>query len=134
MFCRCSLTILFRRIVRLSCFDYPIQDYPLSQDSQTILSCIRRCSLTILFRRCTISSDDLFAVKPAMTFPALLPQKPHSKSKTRDHICCLQSCLILWEEGNIQVLLREGRLIQYHLGSSFGHHPDKMMKNCSLFF
>ena len=64
----------------------------------------------------------LFAVKAAMTLPALLLQKPHSKSKTRDHISCLQRRLVLWKEGNIRELLKEGRLIQSHLRSSFDQH------------
>ena len=35
------------------------------------------------------SSHESFAIKAAMTMPALLLQKPHSKSKTKDHITCL---------------------------------------------
>ena len=35
------------------------------------------------------STHESFAIKAVMTMPALLLQKPHSKSKTRDHISCL---------------------------------------------
>ena len=59
-----------------------------------------------------------------MTMPALLLQKPHSKSKTRDHISCLNRRLALWEKGNTAELLKEGKVIQSHLRSSFGGHPD----------
>ena len=59
-----------------------------------------------------------------MTMPALLLQKPHSKSKTHDHISCLSRHLELWEKGNITELLKEGKLIQSHLRSSFGGHPS----------
>ena len=70
------------------------------------------------------SSHESFAIKAAMTMPALLLQKPHSKSKTRDHISCLSRRLELWENGNISVLMKEGKLIQSHLRSSFGGHPN----------
>ena len=71
------------------------------------------------------SSHELFAVKAALTLPTLLLQKPHSESKTRDHISYLQPCLFLLEKGKIQELLGEGRLIEYHYRSSFGQHPNK---------
>ena len=70
------------------------------------------------------SSYESFAIKAAMTMPALLLQKPHSKSKTRDHISCLSRRLELWEKGNITELLKEGKMIQSHLRSSFGAHPN----------
>ena len=44
------------------------------------------------------SAHEAFAIKAAMTMPALL-QKPHSNSKTRDHISCLIRRLALWEKG-----------------------------------
>lgn len=70
------------------------------------------------------SSHESFAIKAVMTMPALLLQKPHSKSKTRDHISCLNRRLALWEKGNTAELLKEGKVIQSHLNSSFGGHPD----------
>ena len=48
----------------------------------------------------------------AMTFPALMLQKPHAKSKTRDHISCLQRRLASWDKGDIAELLKEGKAIQ----------------------
>jgi hypothetical protein len=56
--------------------------------------------------------------------PALLLQKPHSKSKTCEHISCLNRRLELWEKGNTTELLKEDKLIQSHLRSSFGCHPN----------
>ena len=35
------------------------------------------------------SAYEAFAIKATMTMPSLLLQKPHSKSKTRDHVSCL---------------------------------------------
>ena len=66
------------------------------------------------------SSYEAFAIKAAMTMPALLLQKPHSKSKTKEHITCLSRRLTLWENGDIAQLLKEGNLIQGHLHSPIG--------------
>ena len=55
--------------------------------------------------------------------PALLLQKSHSRSKVRDHISSFNRRLELWEKGNISELLKEGKLIQSHICSSFGGHP-----------
>lgn len=71
------------------------------------------------------SSYEGFAIKAAMIMPALLLQKPHSKSKTRDHILCLNRRLALWEKGYVAELLKEGKLIQSHLRPSFGGHPSE---------
>ena len=50
----------------------------------------------------TESPIEAFAIKAAMTMPALLLQKPHAKSKTRDHITCLKRCLEIWEREILQ--------------------------------
>ena len=36
------------------------------------------------------SAFEGFAIKAAMTLPALVVQKPHAKSKTHEHNSCLQ--------------------------------------------
>ena len=43
---------------------------------------------------------------------ALLLQKPHSQSKSRDHVAALARRLRAWRTGDIDGLLREGRTIQ----------------------
>ena len=63
----------------------------------------------------TESTLEAIAIKAAMTMPALLLQKPHAKSKTREHITCLSRRLELWGKGDIKELLREGRVIQRQL-------------------
>lgn len=45
-------------------------------------------------------------------------QKPHARSKTKEHISCLQRRLSLWENGDISNLIREGRALQRLLASS----------------
>ena len=48
----------------------------------------------------------------------LLLQKPHAKSKTKEHATHLERRLKLWSQGNIHALLNEGKCIQKHLISN----------------
>ena len=57
------------------------------------------------------------SLRAAMTIPALLPQKPHRRSSTHDHIQCLERRLNSWHAGNIPSLLHEGRSLQRTLDS-----------------
>ncbi len=54
-------------------------------------------------------------MKAAMILPALLLQKPHSRSRTKDHAKHLERRLGLWKEGSLDNLLEEGRTIQLRL-------------------
>ena len=58
------------------------------------------------------------ALKAAMTLPSLLVQKTHAKTKTHDHISCLQRRLNLWQKGDISNLLKEGKALQKSLVTS----------------
>ena len=51
-------------------------------------------------------------LQAAMVMPALLLQKPHPKSKAKEHTQHLERRLQLWLEGNIDSLMDEGRTIQ----------------------
>ena len=51
------------------------------------------------------------ALKAAMVLLALLLQKPHMGSKSHKSIKCLERCLHLWHEGDIDALLVEGHTI-----------------------
>ena len=55
------------------------------------------------------------AMKAAMTMPALLFQKPSSRSKAREHALHLEWHLKLWLDGKLDDLLHEGRTIQRQL-------------------
>ena len=46
------------------------------------------------------SALECVAMKAAMTMPALLLQKPSSRSKAREHALHLESCLKLWLDGS----------------------------------
>ena len=77
------------------------------------------CELARPFEAFTTESAlQSFAMTAAMTFPALMLQKPHAKSKTCDHISCLQRRLASWEKGDIAELLKEGKAIQRSMRAS----------------
>ena len=59
-----------------------------------------------------------YSIKVAMTMSNLLLQKPHSKSKCRDHITCLKRRFNLWKKGKFQELVKEGKSIQRNLRTS----------------
>ena len=61
------------------------------------------------------SALERVAIKAAMVMPALLLQKPHLKSKAKDHVVCLSRRMAVWEEGKFEDLLAESRTIQNHL-------------------
>ena len=63
------------------------------------------------------SSLESIALKAATIMPTLLLQKPHPKSKVKDHIRHLQRRLDLWLDGDLQALLDEGKSIQKRLGN-----------------
>ena len=55
-----------------------------------------------------------------MIMPALLAllQKPARNSKTRDHVTYLEKRLKWWVEGELELLIREGKAIQGRLAKS----------------
>ena len=63
--------------------------------------------------------------------PVLL-QKPSRISKSRDHIECLERCLMVksWKDGDIQTLLHEGKTIQRRLQTF--HNTNPSTKNSSV--
>ena len=65
------------------------------------------------------SALESVAFQAAMAMPALLLQKPHPKSKAKEHTLHLDRRLKQWMNGDIEGLLEEGRTIQHRLNS---HH------------
>ena len=55
------------------------------------------------------------ALTAAMVLPQLLLQKPSHNSRVKDHIKCLQRRMSLWDDGDIQALVVEGKAIQQRL-------------------
>ena len=64
------------------------------------------------------------ALLAAMTMLSLLLQRLFAHSKTKDHIQCLENCLLLWRDGNISQLLTEGRYIRQQVRYSKGMRRD----------
>ena len=58
---------------------------------------------------------ELIALKAAMAPPSLVLQKPHPKSKAKDHTSHLTRRLELWAKGDIAALIVECRTIQHQL-------------------
>ena len=55
------------------------------------------------------------AMSAAIVLPILLLQKPHQRSKAKEHTSCLTRRLESWLKGDINELLNEGRTIQNRL-------------------
>ena len=68
------------------------------------------------------------ALKAAFVLLAVGLQKPSKKSTAKDHQECLARRLVLWKEGEIDTLLRNGRLIQRHLDRSRKADPPNKAK------
>ena len=64
------------------------------------------------------SEMEFIALKVAIVLLALCLQKPGPKSKLKDHQDCLAKRLALWKKGEVDTILREGRMIQRRLGNS----------------
>ena len=64
------------------------------------------------------------AIKAAMLMCALILQKPHAQSSSRDLSNCLQRDLSLWIQGDIDALLCEGRTIQHRLLTRSGSRQN----------
>ena len=52
------------------------------------------------------------ALKATIVLPHLVLQKPHRRSKPKDHASLLERRMKLWEQGDLTELLKEGRAIQ----------------------
>ena len=68
------------------------------------------------------SALESVAMNAAMVMPALLLQKPHSRSKAKEHTLHLERRLRLWIEGDLEGLLKEGRTIQHQFTRQ---HPNR---------
>ena len=76
------------------------------------------CKLTRLLEGYSSATAlESVGMKAVMVLPALLLQRPHHKSKDREHIARLEDRLSRWHDGDIASLLHEGRTIQDRLGN-----------------
>ena len=65
------------------------------------------------------SPMEKYTISAAMIIPHLLLPKSHAKSKTRDHVSCLERRLNMWRNGEIESLMQEGRAIQMRLRNAY---------------
>ena len=68
------------------------------------------------------------ALTAAIVLLALALQKPSQGSKAKDHQECLSRRLALWKEGEIDTLVREGRMIQKRLTKPRRNEPPNKAK------
>ena len=76
------------------------------------------------------SALESVAMKAAMVMPALLLQKPHPRSKAKDHVMYLERRLQLWGSGKLKELLDEGHTIQHQLSRK----PPKQQEDTARIF
>ena len=69
-----------------------------------------------------------YAMKMVMIYAPLMLQKPSKNSKTKDHTICLNRRLLLWQNGDLIGLLREGKAIQKRLTSSKNRRTNDSLK------
>ena len=74
------------------------------------------------------SENQHIALKAAFVLVAVCLQKPSQKSKTKDHKECLSKRLRMWKNGDIDCLIREGRMIQQRIGRSRKADPPNTAK------
>ena len=74
------------------------------------------------------SEQQHIALKAVFVLLAVGLQKPGPKSKAKDHKECLTKRLALWKDGQIDKLLREGRMIQARIGKSKKSEPPDRAK------
>ena len=66
----------------------------------------------------TNSALEGIAMKAAMILPALMLQRPHHKSKAKDHVRLLECRLTKWKDGEITTLLHECQTIQNRISTN----------------
>ena len=87
--------------------------------------------LARLFRAYADASElEDIAMKAIVVYQILLSQKPCKSSRSKDHVRHLQRRLTLWQNGDIEELLSEGRCIQSHLSN----HKNSTKNNIARVF
>ena len=77
---------------------------------------------------------ECIALKAAFLLPLLVLQKPHRRSKLKEHCKILERRLALWKDGMFQDLLREGITIQRQFKYSCRNGKNQIRSVCSLVY
>ena len=90
--------------------------------------------LTRMFRAYADGSAlESVAMKAAMVMPALLLQKPHPRSKAKDHTLHLERRLRQWSEGDLEGLMKEGNTIQHQFSRQHQHQSRSAQQTARAF-
>ena len=77
------------------------------------------------------SALESIALMASFVLPILVLQNPHKRSKTKEHIACLERRLKVWHNGDILSLVEEGRSLQRRLPN---FHSDRAQHQISRSF
>ncbi len=69
------------------------------------------------------SALETVALKATIVLPILLLQKPSKRSKTKDHIKCVQRRMVQWRNGDLEELMKEGMALQSRLPRDRPNRP-----------
>ena len=69
------------------------------------------------------------ALKVVFLLPLLLLQKPHRRSKSKDHVVAIEHRLQLWKDGLFMDLFKEGETIQKKFNSGIRHDKKSDLLN-----
>lgn len=78
------------------------------------------------------STLECIALKACTVIQCLLLQKPHARSKSKEHLTHLERRMKLWQKGDISTLLHEGKCIQRHLPPPT-YQSEDLEKNARIF-
>ncbi len=73
----------------------------------------------------TGSALESIALMATIVLPILALQKPHYKSKVKEHVACLERRIKAWKVGNLAILLTEGRTLQQRLPKVFTKQKEE---------
>ena len=62
-----------------------------------------------------------------IVLPILVLQIPYRRSKVKDHIACLERRLKAWKDGDIEILVEEGRTLQLRLPKFNSQHSGNLL-------
>ena len=73
------------------------------------------------------SALESVALMVVTILPILVLQIPHHRSKVKEHITCLERKMLLWKDGDLSALVKEGRAIQQRLPKCSSSKQEKVL-------
>ena len=72
------------------------------------------------------SALESIALMATIVLPILVLQIPYRRSNVKDHIACLERRLKAWKDGDIEILVEEGRTLQLRLPKVNSQHSGNL--------